>query len=105
MSQSDCRVFSENIEGTTVVVDEELFCAKDTSSVSLPPSLRYVASLLCKHCGCHLPPLGKAYLVCLETPSSFPDKHCFCEHKSELYILFVEVESTNKLLTYQTYMI
>ena len=33
--------------------------------------------------GCHLPPLGKAYFVRTESPSTFPDKHCFCVHKSE----------------------
>ena len=30
-----------------------------------------------------LPLLGKAYFVRPESPSTFPDKHCFCGHKSE----------------------
>ena len=34
--------------------------------------------------GCHLPPLGKACFVRPESPSSFPDKHCFCGHKCHI---------------------
>ena len=33
--------------------------------------------------GCHLPPPGKACFVRSESSSSFPDKHCFCRHKSK----------------------
>ena len=60
--------FSCGRRGTTVVVDEELDCAKDTSSVSLrlPPS-----------------PTGEGLFRAPESPSDFPDKHCFCGHKSE----------------------
>ena len=31
---------------------------------------------------------GSLWFVCPESPSSFPDKHCFCRHKSNILFRF-----------------
>ena len=38
-----------------------------------------------------LPPGGSLWFVRSENPFSFPDKHCFCVHKSDKHIVLVEL--------------
>ena len=57
----------------------EIYVGKD----GMPKKVTYVVGQELDLTGCHLPPLGKACFVRPESSSAFPDRHCFCGHKSE----------------------